>query len=101
MYRYILRFLTENTFISSLVAMFYLIKYLLFEMFKIVFESVQKVFWHFKGIAEPPKSQPVRLMNIIYRLKRDSEEISRCGNFISTHETFENVDILRDSTWSM
>uniref|UniRef100_A0A914XNT6 Sulfotransferase n=2 Tax=Plectus sambesii TaxID=2011161 RepID=A0A914XNT6_9BILA len=65
-----------------------------------LFAFVQRLYWMVTGLSDAPVDTPVRLMSILYRRKRDPEEMVRWEDFVVVHHSFAPVSILEGDRWA-
>uniref|UniRef100_A0A914XLM4 Sulfotransferase n=1 Tax=Plectus sambesii TaxID=2011161 RepID=A0A914XLM4_9BILA len=77
-----------------------LVVYAVYLILQQLFAFVQRLYWMATGLSDPPVDTPVRLMSILYRRKRDPEELSRWEDFVAVHHSFAPVSILEGDHWA-
>ena len=76
--------------------------FLVYLLLRSIFVRLQGVYRRLSGVYSiPDEVTPVRLESIIYRRKRDPEEISRIDDFVALHHSFAPLDILDSPHWAL
>ena len=78
---------------ATIISLVYFVIYLIFRS---IFTGIQRFYWCLHGLEHGPNGNPYRLMEILYRKKRDIEEFGIPIDCISVHEKFGPVSLLED-----